>query len=152
MGRGDSSLGNRVNFARVILISFNGMWATSWSGRNIGFDDSKDGRAPDANGSALGHAPLTPFTAILGVITGSLVSLAFGLGVTLVVFFVLRDENPRFSTELPELVRAAAMFGALAGLSWVCFIGTLKGRQWRHWCLSALWVGLLLAGWYYWPA
>lgn len=94
---------------------------------------------------------MTPFTAILGVITGSLVSLAFGLGVTLAVFFVLRNENARFSSELPELLRAAAMFGLLAGVSCTGFVQTLRGHNRRHATLGLLWIGLTLVGWYYWP-
>jgi hypothetical protein len=104
-----------------------------------------------ANGTATEQAGMTPFTAILGVITGSLVSLAFGLGVTLVVFFVLRDENPRFSSELPELVRAVVMFGLLAGISWAGFVQTLRRSRWRHATLGVLWIGMFLAGRYYWP-
>lgn len=95
---------------------------------------------------------MTPFTAILGVITGSLVSLAFGLGVTLLVFFALRDENARFSSELPELARAVAMFGLLAGVSSVGFVQTLRQHKLRHATLGVLWIGLVLVGWYYWPA
>jgi hypothetical protein len=94
---------------------------------------------------------VTPFTAILGVITGSLVSLAFGLGVTLLVFFVLRDENLRFSSELPELFRAVAMFWVLAGIAWIGFVQTLRHSRRRHATLALLWVGILLVGWYYWP-
>jgi len=95
---------------------------------------------------------MRPFTAMLGFIAGSLVSLAFGLGVVLFVFWVLRGDHPRFAAELPEVARAFAMFLVLAIVAGTGFIGTVKERGWRHASLGLLWIGLLLAGWYYWPS
>jgi hypothetical protein len=92
-----------------------------------------------------------PFTAVLGIVTGSLVSLAFGLGVVLLVFAVLREEHPRFGTELPEVARAFAMFLLLAVLASVGFLGTVRHARWRHGVLSLMWLGLAWVGWYYWP-
>jgi len=56
---------------------------------------------------------MRPFTAILGIITGSLVSLAFGMGVVLLVFWLLRNEHPQFQTELPEVGRAFLMLSLI---------------------------------------
>lgn len=99
----------------------------------------------------LQHAVVKPFTAILGVVAGSLASLAFGLTVTLFVFFALRGENLRFATELPELTRGVAMFLGLAVLSGIGFFATVRKARWRHIPLALLWAGLLMVGWYYWP-
>jgi hypothetical protein len=93
-----------------------------------------------------------PFTAVLGIIAGSLVSLAFGLAVVLLVFWLLQGDHPRFTTELPELVRAVLMFFGLAVVSVLAFIGTIRRRPWRYQPLAALCVGLLAVGWYYWPS
>lgn len=95
---------------------------------------------------------MNPFTAILGVIMGSLVSLAFGLGVTLFVFIALKDDNSRFAAELPELYRAVAMFAVLAAVSFAAFLGTIREARWRYLPLGVLWVGMGLVGWYYWPS
>jgi hypothetical protein len=92
-----------------------------------------------------------PFTAVLGIIAGSLVSLAFGLAVVLLVFWLLRDDHPRFAAELPELTRGFAMFFVLAVTSAAAFVGTLRRRAWRFAPLGVLWGGLGLVGWYYWP-
>jgi hypothetical protein len=92
-----------------------------------------------------------PFAAILGVLMGSFVSLAFGLGVTLFVFVVLRHDDARFAEELPELWRAVAMFAVLAVLSCAGFLGTVRGARWRYVPLGLMWVGTVLVGWYYWP-
>ncbi len=95
---------------------------------------------------------MQPFTAVLGVVAGSLASLAFGLAVVLLVFWILRDDNPRFAAELPEVARGFMMFFLLAVLSALAFVGTARGRRWRYPPLGLLWAGLVLVGWYYWPS
>ncbi|GIK34180.1 MAG: hypothetical protein BroJett010_07390 [Gammaproteobacteria bacterium] len=93
-----------------------------------------------------------PFTAILGFVAGSLVSLAFGLGVVLFVFWLLQNEHPRFAAELPEVIRAFSMFLILAVLAATGFAGTLRNRPWRYLPLALTWIGLLLVAYVYWPA
>lgn len=93
-----------------------------------------------------------PFTAILGIIAGSLVSLAFGLAVVLLVFWLLQGEHPRFAAELPEVIRAVLMFSVLAMFSVWGFVGTVRRRAWRYQPLVAMWIGLVAVGWYYWPS
>ncbi|MDP6652010.1 MAG: hypothetical protein QGF90_07895 [Gammaproteobacteria bacterium] len=95
---------------------------------------------------------MNPFTVMLGITLGSLVSIAFSLGGVLFVFWFLSDESPRFDTEMPELLRSTAIFFCLAAIAAAGFIGTLKKKRWRHVCLSLLWVGLVSTGWYYWPS
>lgn len=95
---------------------------------------------------------MRPFTAILGIITGSLVSLAFGMGVVFFVFWMLRHEHPQFETELPEVGRAFMMFLVLAAVGLAAFTGTARERRWRHWPLALMWLGLILVGLYYWPS
>jgi len=93
-----------------------------------------------------------PFTAILGIIAGSLVSLAFGLAVVLLVFWLLQGDHPQFDDELPEVLRAALMFLVLATFSAFAFVGTIRNRTWRYGPLLAMWIGLVGVGWYYWPS
>ncbi len=95
---------------------------------------------------------MNPFTVILGITLGSLVSMAFSLGGVLFVFWILKDESPRFDSEMPELLRSTAIFFGLAALAATGFIGTLKQKPWRHICLAFLWLGLIGTTWYYWPA
>ena len=94
---------------------------------------------------------MQPFTVILGVVLGSLFSIAFSLAVVLLVFWILRGDHPRFDAELPELFRATLIFGALALLAGSGFFGTLKQTGWRYAPLALLWLGLLATGWFYWP-
>jgi hypothetical protein len=95
---------------------------------------------------------MSPFTAILGFIAGSLVSIAFGLAVVLMVFWLLRAEHPQFSTEIPELTRSLVIFFGLAACAASGFLGTVRARRWRYGPLALMWLGLLLTGWYYWPS
>ena len=95
---------------------------------------------------------MNPFTVILGITLGSLVSIAFSLSGVLFVFWFLREESPRFDSEMPELLRSTAIFFVLAAIAAVSFVGTLKNLAWRHISLAFLWFGLIGTGWYYWPA
>ena len=94
---------------------------------------------------------MTPFTVLLGITLGSLVSIALSLAGVLLVFWILQDESPRFDAELPELLRSTVIFLSLAVIAGAGFFGTLKRRPWRHYCLAVLWLGLIMTGWYYWP-
>lgn len=94
---------------------------------------------------------MQPFTAVLGFVAGSLVSIAFGLAVVLMVFWALRGEHPQFGAELPDLARAFFMFFVLAAAGSFGFLGTVRARRWRYAPLALLWLGLALVGWYYWP-
>ena len=95
---------------------------------------------------------MNPFTVVLGITLGSLVSIAFSLGGVLLVFWILQDESPRFDAEMPELLRSTTIFFCLAAIAATGFIGTVKKKRWRHVCLALLWFGLIGTGWYYWPA
>ena len=95
---------------------------------------------------------MNPFTVVLGITLGSLVSIAFSLGGVLFVFWYLQDESPRFEAEMPELLRSTVIFFFLAAIAAAGLFGTLKNKGWRHSCLALLWFGLIGTGWYYWPA
>jgi hypothetical protein len=95
---------------------------------------------------------MQPFIAILGVIAGSLISIAFGLAVVFLVFWLLRAEHPQFSAELPQLIRSLAIFSVLAASAALGFFGSVSGRKWRYGPLAVMWLGLFLTGWYYWPS
>ena len=93
----------------------------------------------------------SPFTVVLGIITGTLVAIAFGLCVVCLVFWILRNEEPRLMAEVGPLMSSTAIFLLLAVSRSLSFYGSLKQLVWRHIPMTALWAGLLLAGLYYWP-
>ena len=95
---------------------------------------------------------MRPFTALLGFVAGSLISMAFGLVVVLMVFWLLRNDHPQFAAELPQLALSSLLFSALAVLAGFAFWATVHGRRWRYAPLGLLWTGLVLVGFYYWPS
>jgi hypothetical protein len=92
-----------------------------------------------------------PFTVILGILLGSLVAIAFGLAVVAFVFWLLQEQYPRVSDEMPMLLRSAGIFTLLASAAALSFVGALRRKTWRYAALTALWLGLAATGWYYWP-
>jgi TctA family transporter len=95
---------------------------------------------------------MRPFTVVLGVLLGSLFSVSFSLSVVLLIFWILRNDAPRFTEELPELVRSTLIFAMLTVTAAFGFVGTIRDRAWRYACLVILWAGLLGTAFYYWPA
>ena len=95
---------------------------------------------------------MRPFTVVLGILLGSLFSVSFSLSVVLLIFWILRNDAPRLTEELPELVRSTLIFAILTMTAALGFVGTIRDRAWRYACLAILWAGLLGTAFYYWPA
>jgi uncharacterized transporter YbjL len=93
-----------------------------------------------------------PFTVLLGILLGSVFSIAFGLAIVCFVFWVLQDEAPRVLAEFDSLIISTAIFFALSIIAGLSFFSSLKRTSWRHLPIAILWLGLLSAGRYYWPA
>jgi len=94
---------------------------------------------------------MQPFTVMLGIVLGSLFSIAFSLTIATLIFWFLQDEDPRYIAEMPELIRGTLIFSTLAFVAATGFIGTIRGRPWRYLALMLLWAGLLTTAYYYWP-
>jgi hypothetical protein len=94
---------------------------------------------------------MQPSTVLLGIVFGTLFAIAFGLAVVLLIFWLLQGEHPRVGAEVPELLRAVAMFTVLALVSGASFLGSLQRKKWRWLALLALLAGIWLVGAYYWP-
>jgi uncharacterized transporter YbjL len=92
-----------------------------------------------------------PFTVVLGILLGSLFSISFSLSIVLLIFWILQDDAPRFTDEMPELVRSTLIFVVLTTIAAFGFVGTIRRRAWRYACLAMLWAGLLGTAVYYWP-
>ncbi len=93
----------------------------------------------------------SPFAVLLGIILGTLFAITFCTCIVGFVFWYLGDEAPRLAAEVDDLMRIVQIFLVLTFLAAVSFIGTLKSLSWRYVPLTALWLGLLLTGYYYWP-
>lgn len=94
---------------------------------------------------------MRPLTVLIGIVLGSSVSIALGLGMVLIVFLILVDERPQLRDEFIPLLTAVALFSAVSALAMAAFLGTLRQRPWRHVAIAGLCGGLLLLGWIYWP-
>jgi len=92
-----------------------------------------------------------PFSVLLGIILGTLFAIAFGLLIVCFVFWFLRDEEPRLLAEIGTLTQATGVFVALSVVAGISLFGALHRSVWRHWPMAGLWLGLLLAGRYFWP-
>jgi hypothetical protein len=105
---------------------------------------SEDSAAPDYN--------MRPVTVLLGIVMGTVVSVASGLLLVCLIFWLLRDDYPRLSAEIPALIIATIMFTELSLFAALSFYGSLKSLPWRRFTMLALWLSVLLVGWYFWPA
>ena len=95
---------------------------------------------------------MQPLTVVIGIVLGSVFSIAFGLAVVWLIFGLRQGEDSRFALELPELARATVLFSGVTVVAAFAFLGSLRATTWRHWPLLALAGGLAGIGFYYWPA
>jgi uncharacterized membrane protein SirB2 len=95
---------------------------------------------------------MQPLTVVLGIVLGSVFSIAFGLAIVWLIFGLRQGEDSRFALELPELARATLLFSGVTVVSAFAFLGSLRAAAWRVWPLLALVVALAGTGFYYWPA
>lgn len=94
---------------------------------------------------------MQPLTVVLGIVLGSVFSIAFGLAIVWLIFGLRQGEDSRFALELPEIARATVLFTVVTVLSAFAFLGSLKKAPWRMWPMLALFLGLAGIGFYYWP-
>jgi hypothetical protein len=94
---------------------------------------------------------MQPLTILLGIVFGSVVSVAVSLAIVLLVFALRSGEDSRYVLEIPELWRATLMFTLTAIVAGLAFLGSLRAAPWRLWPMAALSLALTGIGFYYWP-
>ena len=94
---------------------------------------------------------MRPLTVLIGIILGSTVAIALGLTMVLIVFLILGNQEPQLRAEFRPLLQSAAVFTGLALIAAASFTGSLRQLQWRRWAIGALWAGLIMVTWFYWP-
>jgi hypothetical protein len=94
---------------------------------------------------------MRPLTVLLGIIMGSSVAIALGLGMVLIVFLILLGERPELREEFGPLMLGIVLFAVLSALSVASFMGSLRERPWRRVAMAGLWSAMLVVGWIYWP-
>ena len=92
-----------------------------------------------------------PLGFLTGVVLGSAASIALVLAMVVVIFALTVGGQPALGREYPGLLASAGLFAVLAAVAALAFIGVQRGRSWRWLAQGALWLALVLVGWYYWP-
>ena len=95
---------------------------------------------------------MSPLGFLTGVVLGSAASIALVLALVVVIFALTAGGQPAIGREYPGLLAAAGLFGLLAVAAALAFVGLQRSRPWRWLAQGAMWLALLLLGYYYWPA
>jgi uncharacterized membrane protein len=93
---------------------------------------------------------MRPLTALTLIVLGSCFAITVSLAAVVIVVLVLGDEYPRLQHEFGPLLKSLIIFIGMTVISAVSFYGLLKNHVARYWAQFAMWVGLLLTGWYFW--
>ena len=94
---------------------------------------------------------MRPISAITLIILGSCFAITVSLAAVIVVVLVLGDEYPRLQHEFVPLRNSFVLFLSMTAISTVSFYSLLKDHAARYWAHAAMWVGVVLTGWFYWP-
>jgi hypothetical protein len=94
---------------------------------------------------------VSPLAVLTAIIFGSAAAISFGLTATLVVFTVLRGEQPQLQHEIAPLLRSCMWFLALAAVSGAALYAALKQNTWRAWAQGAMWLSIGVVGAVFWP-
>jgi len=94
---------------------------------------------------------MRPLAAITLIILGSCFAIMVSLAAVVVIVLVLGDEYPRLQREFDPLLSSLCIFVVMTTICALSFYGLLKKHVARYWGQLAMWAGLILIGWYFWP-
>jgi len=94
---------------------------------------------------------MRPITAVTLIVLGSCFAIMVSLSAVIIVVLVLGDEYPRLQNEFDPLLSSLVIFVVMTIIATASFFALLKNHALRYWAQAAMWGGLLLTGWYYWP-
>lgn len=89
--------------------------------------------------------------AVTLIILGSCFAIMVSLTAVIIIVLILGDEYPRLQHEFDPLLQSLVIFVGMTAVSALSFYSELKKHSARYWAQAAMWGGLLLTGWYYWP-
>lgn len=95
---------------------------------------------------------MRPLTVITGILLGSCLSIAVSLALTLVVFLVIGEDQPRIQHEFPTLQKSLLIF---LGMTIICagsFYSLLINHRLKFAAQALMWGGLAATAWYFWPS
>ena len=94
---------------------------------------------------------MRPLTAVTLIVLGSCCAIMTSLAAVIIVVLILGDDYPRLQDEFDPLLTSLIIFTSMTMISAMSFYGLLKIHAARYWAQAAMWAGLMLTGWYYWP-
>jgi hypothetical protein len=92
-----------------------------------------------------------PLTVITGIVLGTCLSIAVSLAAVLLMFLVLGDEYPRLDYEFDALTSSLGIFVVMTAISAASFYAMLIRHKARFVAQIAMWAGVGLTAWHYWP-
>jgi hypothetical protein len=94
---------------------------------------------------------MRPLTFLIGIVMGSVVSLAVVLLLVWIVILCLPGNEQPFASEQGALLRAVVIFTLFSAASGASFYADLRDRSWRYLAHTATLAMLALTVWIYWP-
>lgn len=92
---------------------------------------------------------MTPLVFITGVMLGTCASIAFGLLVVMLLFWLLGASEPQVANEWVSLGRSTVVFFIMTMICAVSFIALLKKQRWRWPAQALMWLGVVATVAYY---
>ena len=89
--------------------------------------------------------------AVTLIILGSCFAIMVSLTAVIIIVLILGDEYPRLQHEFEPLLQSLAIFVGMTAVSASSFYTVMKNNRALYWAQAAMWGGLLLTGWFYWP-
>jgi hypothetical protein len=94
---------------------------------------------------------MRPLTAVTLIILGSCFAITVSLTAVIIVVLVLGEEYPRLQHEFYPLLKSLGVFVGMTAISASSFYSFIKNHPTRYWAQTAMWLGLVATGWFYWP-
>ena len=94
---------------------------------------------------------MRPLAVLMAMVFGSAAAISFGLTATVVVFLVLRGEQPELRQELPSLLQSCAWFWLLSTVAGAALYSTLRRLRWRMAAQFAMCAVVAMIAIHYWP-
>lgn len=95
---------------------------------------------------------MRPLAILNGIILGSSVAIALGLGVTVFIFYLLIPEHPEMKTEFGSLLNSTGIFMTVSAVAALAFAGQVMDKRWKWIAEAGLVLALAVTVLYYLPA
>lgn len=94
---------------------------------------------------------MRPIAVVTLIVLGSCFAVMVSLAAVITIVLVLGDEYPRLQREFEPLLESLGIFVGMTLISAASFYGLLKNHPLRFLGQGAMWLGLIVTGWFYWP-